>query len=95
MFEKFKNEDTNPEVPAAPEPEAKEIAQEVFVEVAKTDPSVDDESFVAQVIENPESSAELENCDSKTFNSVYIQLDKAGLQNAVTWNENSKVLKYK
>ena len=95
MFEKFKNEDTDPEVPAAPEPEGKEFAQEVFVEVAKAAPSVDDESFVAQVIKNPDSPAELENCDSKTFNSVYIQLDKAGLHNAVTWNENSKVLKYK
>ena len=95
MFEKFKNEDTDPEVPVAPEPEVKKFAQEVFVEVAKAAPSVDDESFVAQVIQNPDSPAELENCDSKTFNSVYIQLDKAGLHNAVTWNENSKVLKYK
>ena len=95
MFEKFKNENTDPEVTAATEPEAKEIAQEVFVEVDKPAPFVDDESFVAQVIQNPDTPAELENCDSKTFNSVYLQLDKAGIHNAVTWNENSKVLKYK
>ena len=71
MFEKFKNEDTDPEVPAAPEPEVKKFAQEVFVEVAKAAPSVDDESFVAQVIQNPDSPAELEIVIAKHL-TVYI-----------------------
>ena len=50
MFEKFKNEDTDAEIPVTPKPEVKEFAQALSVEVPKPAASVDDESFVKKII---------------------------------------------
>ena len=96
MFGKeFNKEDKDAEITTAKEPEVKSFSQDLPVEVPKPATAVDANSFMEKVKENPENSATLENCDSKTYNKVYLYLNELKLQNGLKWDGNNKILKYK
>jgi len=104
MFEKFKNEDTDHEVPAVPKTEAKKFAEEVFIEVPKPEPITNEppahsglssDSIIKEISRLPDQSAVFEPCDINTWNEVYVALSKLKLHTRAKWDEASKVLRYR
>tara|TARA_R100000008_G_scaffold64912_1_gene41938 strand:+ start:322 stop:600 length:279 start_codon:yes stop_codon:yes gene_type:complete len=91
MFEKFKNEDTDPEIPVTPKPQIKTFEQQIPAEVPKVDSSNDAEAIIKAINENPGKPAIFENCTGSTFNQVYKMCGRI----KPTWDETKKVIKYK
>jgi len=92
MFGKeFKNEDTDPEIPVAPEPEIKAFEQEIPTGVSGVDLSDDPEAIIKAINENPGKPAIFKNCTGATFNQVYNMVGRT----KPTWDGVNKVIKYK
>ena len=95
MFGKeFKDDETDPMIPAVPKKDVKEFAKEVFIEVPKPATATSADSFIKKVKSNPEDSAVLK-CDVETFNKVYSALKKCKLHNACVWDGEGSILRYK
>tara|TARA_B100000085_G_C18300911_1_gene414250 strand:+ start:235 stop:525 length:291 start_codon:yes stop_codon:yes gene_type:complete len=96
MFGKeFKDDETDPVIPAVPKKDVKEFAKEIFIEVPKPTTAISADSFIEKVKSNPEDPAVLEDCDVETFNKVYNALKNYRLHNACVWDEGDSILRYK
>ena len=96
MFGKeFKDDETDPVIPAVPKKDVKEFAKEIFIEVPKPTAAISADSFIEKVKSSPEDPAVLEDCDVETFNKVYNALKKCKLHNACVWDGEGFILRYK
>lgn len=102
MFNKEEKSKSSPELNISPE--AKSLADEIFIQVPKPEPvkneppahsDLSSESIIAEISRLPNQSAVFEPCDINTWNEVYIALSKLKLHTMAKWDETSKVLKYR
>tara|TARA_R100000005_G_C4814916_1_gene99345 strand:+ start:198 stop:479 length:282 start_codon:yes stop_codon:yes gene_type:complete len=93
MFEKFKNEDTDPEITEVPKPEVKSFSQDLPVQASASD--ADPASIIKQIKDNPEERAVFENCDSGVWNEVYKAVAQMKLHPKIKWDSDSKVITFR
>tara|TARA_Y100000592_G_scaffold62013_1_gene96857 strand:- start:6538 stop:6828 length:291 start_codon:yes stop_codon:yes gene_type:complete len=96
MFEKFKNEDTDPEVSAAPEPEIKSFAEDIPATSNNTACHASNaDAIIEKIVSNPENSAEFKGCNSSIWNEVWKGVAKVKLHPKLSWDSDSGTIRYR
>jgi hypothetical protein len=95
MFGKeFKNEDTDPQIPAVPKPEVKKIAEAWNTKPASVS-AVDADSIIGAIKQNPDKSAVFKGCDSAIWNDVYKAVSKMKLHPKLKWNSDTQEISFR